>query len=134
MKPALISYIRFHTTAYQNSQIEEREYLQTILDLCVERLVDLDHGRDDNSLTGGYDRSELAAVLVEAEMLNSRPPSDGIKIDLSSDELEDDSQPPPATILPPPFGIITMPRPGKVPEAKFFENLSALDFKGSLLG
>ena len=53
MKPALISYIRHHTQRFSDDNISEREYLETILDICVERLVrSWNHGRDANAITG----------------------------------------------------------------------------------
>lgn len=109
MKHILLSHLRFHAERYEKDTISEREFVQTVLDLAIERIVDLDKGRDDECVTGSYDRSELAGVLVEAELLNSQPPpanneqgsfppsispalclsSPSIEIDLNADDLED---------------------------------------------
>jgi|HubBroStandDraft_5_1064220.scaffolds.fasta_scaffold345102_2 hypothetical protein len=74
MKHILLSHLRFHAERYEKDAISEREFVQTVLDLAIERIVDLDKGRDDECVTGSYDRSELAGVLVEAELMNSTPP------------------------------------------------------------
>jgi hypothetical protein len=74
MKHILLSHLRFHADRYEKNAISEREFVQTVLDLAIERIVDLDKGRDEECVTGSYDRSELAGVLVEAEMMNSQPP------------------------------------------------------------
>jgi hypothetical protein len=106
MKPALISYVRFHTQRFEEEGISEREYLETILDLCVERLVDLDKARDDGTTTGSYDRSALAAVMVEAEMLNGKSSNPPMAIDLTDEALEEDCLPIPritATPVPKPY-------------------------------
>jgi hypothetical protein len=70
MKHIILSHLRYHAERFEKDTVSEREFLQTILDLCIERIVDLDQGRDDDCVTGSYDRSQFANVLVEAEVLN----------------------------------------------------------------
>lgn len=98
-----VCFIRAQLAKYEKGETGEREYLQNVLDLCIERIVDLDKARDDGCVTGSYNRNELAAVMVEAELLNSRPPSGTHSsghevIDLASDELDEDSSPPPPIV------------------------------------
>lgn len=103
MKSIVLSHLRFHAERYEKDSISEREFLQTVLDLCIERIVDLDQGRDDECVTGSFDRSDFASILVEETMLAHVPslpvmanetPSGGIEIDLTAEALEDDWDPP----------------------------------------
>ena len=71
MKHFQLSFIRHQLELLDLGQIAERECLQSILDLCVERIVDLDRGRDDNCITDTYSRSDLAGVLVQEELCSS---------------------------------------------------------------
>ena len=111
MKHILLSHLRFHAERYEKDAISEREFVQTVLDLAIERIVDLDKGRDDDSITGSFSRAEFASMLVDEEMLAHKPslpvphdltsPSGSIEIDLTAEALEDtEDNDPPAPVCP----------------------------------
>jgi hypothetical protein len=54
--------------------ITERDCLESIIDVCVERIVDLDGGRNDDTPTGGFRRSELPLVMVEGAGVDEGEP------------------------------------------------------------
>jgi hypothetical protein len=71
MKHFQLSFIHYQLRLLDEGKIPERDGLQAILDLCVERIVDLDNGRNDECITDTYSRSDLAGVLIQEELCSS---------------------------------------------------------------
>jgi hypothetical protein len=72
MRAVTPSFIRAKIAAFEAGEIPEREYLESIMDLCVERLVDIDKGRDDKILTA-VPPSNPTLLDLEEEVIASIP-------------------------------------------------------------